>query len=288
MNKEKLSKLIFFICAIVSIAAVIMIGFFLLLEGLPAIKEVGFVNFIFGQKWKPVDTPPSFGIFTMIVGSIYVTGLAIIIGVPIGVFCSIFLYKYCHNKLYKIIKPAINLLAGIPSIVYGFFGMELVVPFIKNNFGGNGFSVLSTGIILAIMILPTIISLSESSLRSVPSSYYEGSIGLGASKEQSLFKVILPAAKSGIFTSVILGIGRAIGETMAVVMVSGGAVMPLNKIGLLKPIRTLTNNIVMEMSYSSGLHTKALIATGVVLLVFILILNISISLIKNGGKNEKN
>lgn len=283
---EKLMQYVFFTSALVSVLAVICICLFLLMRGIPVIAEIGFTNFIFGQKWAPVDTPPLFGILSMIIGSLYVTAGAIIIGVPIGVMCAVFLAEFCPKNLYKAVKPAVNLLAGIPSIIYGFFGMEIVVPFVREFFGGNGYSILSASIILGIMILPTIISISESSIRAVPDSYKEGSLGIGATKEETIFKVVIPAAKSGILTSIILGIGRAVGETMAVVMVAGGAVMPLNKIALLKPIRTLTANIVTEMSYASGLHTEALIATGVVLFVFIIILNTSLSLIKTYSKNK--
>lgn len=278
-------QIVFFTSALVSVLAVIAICLFLLMRGIPAITEIGFVNFLFGQKWAPTNTPPSFGILSMIVGSLYVTGGAILIGVPTGIMCAIFLAEFCPDQLYKIVKPAVNLLAGIPSIIYGFFGMEIVVPAVREAFGGNGYSILSAAIILGIMILPTIISISESSLRAVPGSYAEASYGIGATKEETVFKIIFPAAKSGILTSIILGIGRAVGETMAVVMVAGGAVMPLNKIALLKPIRTLTANIVTEMSYASGLHTESLIATGVVLFVFIIILNTALSLIKTSSRN---
>lgn len=278
--KEKLMQYVFFASALVSVLAVICICLFLFIRGIPAIAEIGFMNFIFGQKWAPVDNPPLFGILSMIVGSLYVTGGAIVIGVPIGVMCAIFLAEFCPKSLYKTVKPAVNLLAGIPSIIYGFFGMEVVVPYVREYFGGNGYSILSASVILGIMILPTIISISEAAVRAVPESYKEGSLGIGATKEETIFKVVVPAAKSGIFTSIILGIGRAVGETMAVVMVAGGAVMPLDKITLLKPIRTLTANIVTEMSYASGLHTESLIATGVVLFIFIIILNISLSLLK--------
>ncbi len=278
---EKLMQIIFFICALISVIAVIAICLFLLLKGIPAIREIGFMKFIFNEKWAPTNTPPSYGILSMIVGSFYVTGGAILIGVPIGLMCAIFLVEFCPPRIYKIVKPSVNLLAGIPSIIYGFFGMEIVVPYVRRFYGGNGFSILSASIILGIMILPTIISISESSLRAVPHSYKEGSLGLGATKEETVFKILVPAAKSGILTSIILGIGRAVGETMAVVMVAGNAVMPLDKIKLLKPIRTLTTNIVTEMSYASGLHESSLIATGVVLFVFIIILNTALSLIKS-------
>lgn len=278
--KENFMQTLFFLSALVSVIAVIAICLFLLLRGIPAIAEIGFVKFIFNEKWGPTNTPASYGILSMIVGSLYVKAGAIVIGVPIGLLCAIFLAEFCPTNIYKVVKPAVNLLAGIPSIIYGFFGMEIIVPFVRENMGGNGFSIMSAAIILGIMILPTIISISESSIRAVPYSYKEGALGLGATNEETVFKVVVPAAKSGILTSIILGIGRAVGETMAVVMVAGNAVMPLDKIKLLKPIRTLTTNIVTEMSYASGLHESSLIATGVVLFVFIIILNTALSLIK--------
>ncbi len=279
--KENLMQAVFFVSALVSVIAVIAICLFLLLRGIPAIAEIGFVDFILNEKWGPTNTPASYGILSMIVGSVYVTAGAIVIGVPIGLMCAVFMAEFCPPKVYKIVKPAVNLLAGIPSIIYGFFGMQIVVPYVREYFGGNGFSIMSSSIILGIMILPTIISISESSIKAVPYSYKEGALGLGATKEETVFKVVVPAAKSGILTSIILGIGRAVGETMAVVMVAGNAVMPLDKIELLKPIRTLTTNIVTEMSYASGLHESSLIATGVVLFVFIIILNTALALIKS-------
>lgn len=283
---ENMMQAIFFLSAFISVLAVLAICLFLFMRGIPAIGEIGFMDFIFNEKWGPTNTPASYGILSMIVGSIYVTGGAIVIGVPIGLLCAIFLAEFCPDNVYKFVKPAVNLLAGIPSIIYGFFGMEVVVPFVRENMGGNGYSIMSASIILGIMILPTIISISESSIRAVPGSYAEGSYGLGATKEETIFKVVLPAAKSGVLTSIILGIGRAIGETMAVVMVAGNAVMPLDKIEILKPIRTLTTNIVTEMSYASGLHESALISTGVVLFVFIIILNASLSLIKSKAQRN--
>lgn len=278
---EKLMQTTFFLSALVSVIAVIAICLFLLLRGIPAIAEIGFMDFIFNEKWGPTNTPASYGILSMIVGSLYVTAGAIVIGVPIGLMCAIFLAEFCPINIYKIVKPAVNLLAGIPSIIYGFFGMEVVVPYIREYFGGNGFSIMSASVILGIMILPTIISISETSIKAVPHSYKEGSLGLGATKEETVFKVVVPAAKSGVLTSIILGIGRAVGETMAVVMVAGNSVMPLDKIKILKPIRTLTTNIVTEMSYASGLHESSLIATGVVLFVFIIILNTALSILKS-------
>ncbi len=283
---EKLMQAVFFMSASVSVIAVIAICLFLFLRGIQAVAEIGLADFIFNEKWAPTNIPASYGILSMIVGSVYVTGGAIVLGVPIGLMCAVFLAEFCPPGVYKIVKPAVNLLAGIPSIIYGFFGMQVVVPFVREHFGGNGFSIMSASIILGIMILPTIISISESSIRAVPYSYKEASFGLGATKEETVFRVVVRAAKSGVLTSVILGIGRAVGETMAVVMVAGNAVMPLDKIKLLKPIRTLTTNIVTEMSYASGIHELSLIATGAVLFVFIIMLNTALSLIKsNSARN---
>ena len=209
---ENMMQAIFFLSAFISVLAVLAICLFLFMRGIPAIAEIGFMDFIFNEKWGPTNTPASYGILSMIVGSIYVTGGAIVIGVPISLLCAIFLAEFCPDNIYKFLKPAVNLLAGIPSIIYGFFGMEVVVPFVRENMGGNGYSIMSASIILGIMILPTIISISESSIRAVPGSYAEGSYGLGATKEETIFKVLLPAAKSGVLTSIILGIGREIGR----------------------------------------------------------------------------
>lgn len=269
---------VFFIAAIASIIAVFLICLFLFVNGIPAMGEIGIFDFLLGTKWAPSNNPPSFGIFPMILGSIYVTAGAIVIGVPIGILTSVFMAKYCPKKMYKVLKPATELLAGIPSVVYGFFGLVVIVPLIRSLAGGTGNSILAASILLGIMILPTIIGVSESAIRSVPESYYEGSLALGATHERTIFRVMLPAAKSGIMAGIVLGIGRAIGETMAVIMVAGNqARMPA---GLLKGIRTLTANIVIEMGYAADLHREALIATGVVLFVFILIINVTFSLLK--------
>lgn len=274
---------VFFIAAIASIIAVFLICLFLFANGLPAIGKIGVLDFLLGTKWAPSNEPPSFGIFPMILGSIYITAGAIIIGVPIGILTSVFMAKYCPKRIYKVLKPATELLAGIPSVVYGFFGLVVIVPIIRALAGGTGSSILAASILLGIMILPTIIGVSESAIRSVPQSYYEGSLALGATHERTIFRVMLPAAKSGILAGVVLGIGRAIGETMAVIMVAGNqARMPA---GILKGIRTLTANIVIEMGYAADLHREALIATGVVLFVFILIINITFSILKNREKN---
>lgn len=272
--KEQFMGTVFFISALTSILAVFLICWFLFKNGLPAIAKIGVLDFLLGKEWAPSDTPMSFGIFPMILGSIYVTIGAIVIGVPIGLLMAIFLAKVCPKKVYKIIKPEIDLLAGIPSVVYGFFGMAVIVPHFKN-------SILSASILLGIMIIPTIINIAESSLRAVPSNYYEGALALGAGHYRSIYFVVVPAAKSGIFAAIVLGIGRAIGETMAVIMVAGNqARMPIS---LFKGVRTLTANIVLEMGYAQGLHNEALIATGVVLFIFILVINISFSMIKRRG-----
>ncbi|WMM24687.1 phosphate ABC transporter permease subunit PstC [Tissierella sp. MB52-C2] len=275
---DKFMEIIFFISACVSIISVILICYFMFANGIPGIKKIGVFNFLFGLDWSPSNIPPSFGIFPMIVGSIYVTFGAIIIGVPIGVLTAIYLAKFCSPRLYKYLKPAVNLMAGIPSIIYGFFGLVVLVPLIRNIFGGTGSSILTASILLGIMILPTIIGLSESAIRAVPNSYYEGAVALGATHEYSIVFAMLPAAKSGILSSIVLGIGRAIGETMAVIMVAGNQARMPN--GILKGVRTLTANIVIEMGYAADLHREALIATGVVLFVFILIINGLFSILK--------
>lgn len=277
LYKEKAAECFFFLSACISIFAVALICIFLFTNGLPAMKEIGFIDFLSGKKWKPgMDT---FGIYPMILGSIYVTAGAIIIGVPAGVLTAIFLTKFCPPRLCKIFKTIIDLMAGVPSVVYGFWGMVVLVPFVKNTFGGNGNCILTASILLGIMILPTIISVSEASLQAAPKTYYEGALALGATKEQSVFFVVLPAAKSGITAGIILGIGRAIGETMAVVMVAGNQARMPN--GILRGIRTLTANIVIEMGYAADLHRDALIATGVVLFIFIMVINLLFSILKS-------
>ena len=280
--KEKTMEVVFLLAACVSILAVALICVFLFANGVPAMKEIGFADFLLGREWRPGND--IYGIFPMILGSIYVTAGAIIIGVPIGLLTAVFLARYCPAGIYKVVKPGVELLAGIPSVVYGFFGMVVIVPFIRNNFGGSGSSILAASILLGMMILPTIISQSEASIRAVPESYYEGSLALGATHERSVFCAILPAAKSGILAGIILGVGRAIGEAMAVIMVAGNqARMPE---GIFQGIRTMTANIVIEMGYAEGLHREALIATGVVLFVFILLINLAFSVVKMRGERN--
>lgn len=278
--KEKLMKIVFLAAASVSIAAVVLICIFLFANGIPAISKIGVFRFLFGTKWKPANR--LFGIWPMIVGSLYVTAGALLIGVPVGILTAVYMARFCPKRLYKIMKAAVNLMAGIPSVVYGFFGLVVLVLFVRDTFGGRGMSVLTASILLGLMILPTVISVSETSIRAVPQAYYEGGLALGASHERSVFYTVLPAAKSGIFAGVVLGMGRAVGETMAVMMVAGN--QPAVPENVLSGVRTLTTNIVMEMGYSTDLHREALIGTAVVLFVFILMINLSLSMLKRKEK----
>ena len=291
--KETLAKIVFLLVACVSILAVALICIFLFANGVPTIFEIGPLDFLVGTTWKPGND--IYGILPMILGSLYVTAGAIIVGVPIGLLTAIYMSRFASPAVNKVMLPAVQLLAGIPSVVYGFFGMVVMVPavqaMVKSDFfrhvlgvrGGKGMSLFTAALLLGIMILPTIITVSKTSLDAVPASYYEGSLALGATHERSVFFAVLPAAKSGVLSAVILGIGRAIGETMAVVMVAGNQTwMPQ---GLFQGLRTMTSNIVIEMGYAAGLHREALIATGVVLFVFILLINLCFSLVK-GGSNH--
>lgn len=274
--KEGTARCIFTIAALVSILAVILICVFLFANGIPGMIKIGISEFLSGQKWKPGNE--IFGILPFILGSVYVTVGALIVGVPAGLLTAIFMSKFASRKMVKIMRPAVSLLAGIPSVVYGFFGLVVLVPLVRDWFGGTGSSLLTACVLLGMMILPTIITVSESALNAVPHNYYEGALALGATHERSVFHVVLPAAKSGVTAGIVLGIGRAIGEATAVMMVAGNRItMPK---GLLKGVRTLTSNIVMEMGYAVDLHREALIATAVVLFVFILIINILTSVLK--------
>ena len=274
--REFAMQIVFLATACVSILAVILICVFLFANGIPTMREIGFVNFLFGTTWAPNQN--LYGIFPMIIASIIVTAGAILIGVPAGLLCAIFLARFCPPRLYKILKPAAELLAGIPSIVYGFFGLMVIVPLMQNLVGGGGKNIITASLMLGIMILPTIINVAEASIRAVPQSYYEGSLALGATHERSVFSATLPAAKSGILVGIILGVGRAIGETMAVVMIAGN--QPILPESILSGVRTLTANIVLEMGYATDLHREALIACGVVLFVFILLINLCFSALK--------
>ncbi len=274
--KEQIWQILFLIAACASIAAVALICIFLFTNGSKAIGEIGLWNFLTGTTWKPGND--IYGILPMIVGSILITFGAIAVGVPVGVLAAVFMAKFCPKPIHKVLKPLISLLAGIPSVVFGFFGLSVLVPILGQATGSNGKNILTASVLLGMMILPTIIEVSESSMRAVPENYYEGARALGATHERSVYTVILPAARSGVIAGIVLGIGRAIGETLAVIWVAGN--QPRMPKGLLKGIRTLTANIVLEMGYAADLHRDALIATGVVLFVFILIINLTFSAIK--------
>ena len=275
-GKEEIMRLVFLLAACASIALVAMICVFLFGNGLPTIGKIGVTEFFLGETWRPNND--LYGILPMILGSAYVTLGAIVVGVPIGILTAVFMARFCPDSIYRFLKPAVELLAGIPSVVYGFFGLVVMVPFIRDNIGGTGSSMLTGSLLLAMMILPTLISVAEAALRAVPNSYYEGALALGAGHVRSVFFTIVPAAKSGIMAAIILGLGRAVGETMAVIMVAGNqARMPQ---GLLEGVRTMTTNIVIEMGYAADMHRDALIATAVVLFIFILIINLTFSYLK--------
>ena len=277
--REKGMALVFLFAALVSILCVGLICVFLFANGIPAIREIGVPEFLLGRTWKPGND--IYGIFPMIVGSVYVRGGALLLGVPIALLTAVYLAYFCPDGLYRLLKPAVELLAGIPSVVYGFFGIVVLVPFVRTisePLDGKGNSIATASILLAIMILPTIIGVVEPALRAVPRSYYEGALALGATHERSVYTAVVPAAGSSILAGIVLGVGRAMGETMAVIMVAGNqARMPK---GVFQGIRTLTGNIVIEMGYAAGLHREALIATGVVLFAFILIINLAFSALK--------
>ncbi|MDR2468192.1 MAG: phosphate ABC transporter permease subunit PstC [Spirochaetaceae bacterium] len=268
---EGAARALFFVSACASVFLAALICFFIFFNGVPALISIGPLEFLGGKKWQPLQGV--FGILPMITGSLCVTAIALGIGVPAGIFTAVYLARFCPKPLYRLFKPAVDLLAGIPSVVFGFFALQVFVPVVREISGGSGTSMIAAALVLSMMILPTIISVSEAAIRTVPESYFEGSLALGASVERSVFFAVLPAARSGIAAAVILGAGRAFGETMAVLMVAGNqAVMPR---GLFKGLRTLTTNIALEMGYAANLHRDALIATAVVLFVFILVINIA-------------
>lgn len=277
---EKISKNVFMISALIAVASLLLIIGFVFYKGLTPFlfKDYSFVEFITGSKWVP--SADQFGISSMVVASLIATTGALIIGVPVGILTAVFIAELAPKKLAKIISPAVELLAGIPSVLYGIFGLAVIVPAIQNIFNlPKGQSLLAVIIVLAIMMLPTIISVSETAIRAVPKAYKEGSLALGASNIETIFKVVLPAAKSGILAAVILGIGRALGETMAVILVAGNS--PVMPSSLMDSVRPLTTNIALEMGYAFGTHQEMLFATGVVLFTFILILNIVLNKVSN-------
>jgi len=268
-RSEKLIRLALLVIACSAVSVLIIITIFIFAQGTPILFKYGVKQFLFGQDWYPGEK--SFGLLPMIIGSLYVTLGALVVGVPFGLACAITLTEFSSRRISRTIKPLIELLAGIPSVVYGFIGVVILVPFIRDTFGGPGLSVLSASVILGIMILPTIISISMDSIQALPRTYREGSIALGATRWQTVRLVLLPAARSGIIASIILGMGRAIGETMAVIMIAGNAAAIPRSI--LAPVRTLTSNIALEMGYASGEHRQALFATGVILFIIIMVLN---------------
>ena len=279
---EKSMNIIFTFCGFLAAFFVILITGFLLTSGMPAIGKIGITDFLFGRSWASTATPPSYGILPFILTSVYGTLGAIIIGVPLGLMCAIFVAKMANDKIAKTVRTSVDLLSGIPSVVYGLVGMIIIVPLVREAFNlPDGANLFSAIIVLTVMILPSVISVSETAIRAVPKEYEEASLALGATKTETVFKVIVPAAKSGILTSVVLGIGRSIGEAMAVMMVSGNVA---NRPGLFKSVRFLTTAVASEMSYSSGLQREALFSIALVLFVFILIINLVLNLIVKEDK----
>jgi len=275
--KDRTVEFFFLACAMLSVVSVLFITFFIFRSGLPLFAKVPIGDFLFGSVWEPVGKPPHFGILAFIVGSFYVTGLALLISVPVGMACGIFLAEFAKGRFARFLKSVVELLAGIPSVIYGLFGIVFVSSAVRTVFGGNGYSVLSAAIILSIMTLPTIINITEVSIRAVPFELKEGSLGLGATHWQTIYRVLIPAARSGILAGIVLGMGRAIGETMAVLLVAGNApIMPKSPLDM---TRTLTMNIITDMSYAEGDHMTSLFTTGIVLFVFILVLNLIVQAI---------
>jgi len=273
---EKVTEGALLTAALVSVIAVAFITIFIFQSGLPLFRKVSLGEFLFSTNWAPTAKEPHYGIFSFIVGSFYVTGIALAIAVPVGLAAGIYLAELADRRTSRILRSAVELLASIPSVIYGLFGIAFLAPLVRNTLGGSGYSLISAALVLSIMTLPTIINVTEVTLRSVPRDLKEGSLALGATHWQTIIRVLLPAGRSGIITGVILGMGRAIGETMAVLMVGGNAaIMPKGLTGM---VRTLTMNIITDMSYATGDHLTSLFATGIVLFVFILLLNISVQL----------
>lgn len=266
---ERVIKYTLLVCASAGIISVVFMTVFILSQGLPFFENNGLLKFLGGRVWQPLNG--KFGILPFILGSVIVTFISVAISLPISIGTALTLAEYAPGRISALIRPGIELLAGIPSVIFGFFGMMVIVPYLRTALGGSGFSLLAAALILAVMIIPTLVNITEDSLRAVPREYREASLSLGATKWQTIKWVILPAAKNGVWTAVVLGIGRAVGETMAVIMVAGNATnIPASP---LAPGRTLTGNIVLEMAYASGEHQQALFATGIVLFVFIMLIN---------------
>ncbi|MEF3318743.1 phosphate ABC transporter permease subunit PstC [Peptoniphilus grossensis] len=283
-TKEEVFKYFFLICSILSIFFLLLICIFIFKDSFGFIGKIGVKNFVLNDAWTPMNVPASYGILPMIIGSVLITAMSCIAAVPVSIMVACYLAFDCPKNIYRILKPALNLMTGIPSIVYGFFALTVIVPINRSLFGGTGMNMLSAAILLLIMVLPTIISMAEASLRTVPKSFYQGSLSLGATHDETITRVMVPAAKSGIFAGIILGVGRAIGETMAVILVAGNQTrLTFNP---LKGIRTMTTNIVLEMAYAAGEHRQALIATAAVLFIFILLINIGFFVVKNRSENN--
>lgn len=283
---ESLMTAVFTVCGLAALAFVAVITVFLLVSGIPAIGKVGVLRFLFGTLWSPTASEPKYGILPFILSSVFATFGAILIGVPIGLMCAVYISKFAPQRLGSAVRTAVDLLAGVPSVVYGLVGMIIIVPTVREIFGlPDGANLFSAILVLAVMILPSVISVSETAIKAVPREYEEGSLALGATKTETVFKVVLPAARSGILASVVLGIGRAIGEAMAVMMVSGNAP---NMPKLFGSVRFLTTAVASEMSYSSGLHRQTLFSIALVLFVFILIINLALNYAFSGKRGEKN
>jgi len=281
-SEEKLIRVGLFAAAISSIVIIVLIIAFVFKEGMPALYSVGFFNFTFGMEWAP--SQGQYGVLPMIVGTFGITALALLMAVPLAIFCAIFLSDVAPNSMRRILKPTLQALAGIPSVIYGFVGLILLVPFMRTHFGGTGFSMLTASLILTVMILPTIVSITEDALRSIPLEYKEASLALGATQWQTIKNVIFPAALPGVVTAVILGMGRAVGETMAVIMVAGNVAQIPGSI--LDPVRALTSNIALEMGYATGIHYNALFATGIILFLVIMILLVIANYVQVKSKVE--
>jgi phosphate transport system permease protein len=285
ISYEKAIEVVFAVSAFLMVFSVIVICVYIFAAGVPPILKIGVSKFIFGTKWTPTYSEPQYGILPMILASVYGMLGAVIIGVPIGVFTAVMLAEIAPGRIAGVLKAAIELLAGIPSVVYGFFGLTVIVPFIRVHLGSpTGTSLLAMIIILSVMVLPTIVNISENSLKAVPKEYKEGSLALGASKIETIFKVMIPAAKSGIMSSIVLGMGRAIGETMAVIMVCGN--LPNIPASLLSTVSPMTATIAKDMSYAGPFHQSALFGIGVVLFIFIILLNLVLNMIVNKTTNR--
>lgn len=282
--KERSGRIFLLLCALISVATVVLISLFIFQQGIPTFKDVPISRFLFSSNWRPSGNPPSYGIASFVVASVIVTALSLLFATPIALAVAVYLAEFAKGRTANILRSSIELLAGIPSIIYGLFGIAVIVPFVRNTFGGNGYSLLAASIILAIMILPTIINVSEVSIRAVGQELRHASVAMGATSWQTISRVVIPASRSGIITSIVLGLGRAIGETTAVLLVGGNApIFPTSPISM---GRTLTMNIITDMSYAEGVHMSALFATAMLLFLFILGLNLTVVSLSRRSRME--